>query len=255
VSHTLDLLLLAALAGLLPVYEHFRWPATVRRIQASPHAGRLRAYRLTIVSQWGATALIVWAWLRLGRTLTQLGLVMPAGWRLALGAGLCAALGLIHARNLQSAARSAPVRAQLRTLIGKLTFLMPHDRQELRWFLAVSATAGICEELVFRGYVLGVLRPWIGIWLAATLGVVIFGLLHAYQGRAGILKTGAVGAVMTLVVLATRSLYAAMVLHVVIDAASGTLLWLALRDAREVELPAHDEKPPHRPVRPQAESP
>ena len=40
-------------------------------------------------------------------------------------------------------------------------------------------TAGICEELLFRGYLVWVLKAWIGLGAAAGVIMVIFGLAHA----------------------------------------------------------------------------
>ena len=45
----------------------------------------------------------------------------------------------------------------------------------------------------------------------------LFGLAHWYQGRLGVLATGAVGAVLTQLYLTTGSLLLPMVLHVLID--------------------------------------
>jgi hypothetical protein len=53
---------------------------------------------------------------------------------------------------------------------------------------------------------------------------------HAYQGRSGALRAALGGVFFTLLVLATGSLIPAMVLHALIDAGSGVIAWLVLRD-------------------------
>jgi membrane protease YdiL (CAAX protease family) len=65
-----------------------------------------------------------------------------------------------------------------------------------------------------------------GAVLASSL---LFGLDHAYQGAAGILKTGAWGLLYAVAYVTTGSLLAPMLLHFVTDAASGVLAYLALR--------------------------
>ena len=65
-----------------------------------------------------------------------------------------------------------------------------------------------------------------GAVLASTL---LFGLDHAYQGAAGFRKTGLWGLVYAGAYMVTDSLLAPMLLHFVIDAASGTVAYLVLR--------------------------
>jgi membrane protease YdiL (CAAX protease family) len=109
--------------------------------------------------------------------------------------------------------------------------MSPHTRSELGWFVAVSLTAGFCEEFIFRGYLIWVFQPAFGLWGAAALSLVAFGLAHAYQGAKGILSTGLVGALFTAVVLISGSLLPAIALHALVDAGQGLIAWLVLRRA------------------------
>ena len=70
-----------------------------------------------------------------------------------------------------------------------------------------------------------------GAVLASTL---MFGLGHAYQGAAGIVRTGIVGLLCAGAYVATGNLLAPMLLHVVIDATSGMVAYLALRPVTAV---------------------
>jgi uncharacterized protein len=70
----------------------------------------------------------------------------------------------------------------------------------------VSITAGFCEEFLFRGYFIWVFAPWLGWWGAATLSLAIFAVAHIYQGWNGVLRTGIMGAVFTLLVWLSESL-------------------------------------------------
>ena len=65
-----------------------------------------------------------------------------------------------------------------------------------------------------------------GAVLASTF---LFGLGHAYQGAAGIVRTGVFGLVFAGAYVATDNLIAPVLLHVVTDATSGLLAYLALR--------------------------
>ncbi len=51
-----------------------------------------------------------------------------------------------------------------------------------------------------------------------------FGLGHAYQGIAGIAKTGLIGLVLALLTVFSGSLFIAIVLHTVVDLTSGRII-------------------------------
>jgi membrane protease YdiL (CAAX protease family) len=103
----------------------------------------------------------------------------------------------------------------------------------------VSVTAGVCEEILYRGILMGVLTPVVGLWPAVGLSSVIFGLGHAYQGFPGIVKTTLVGFVLALLTVFSGSLLAAMILHAVIDLTSGRMVSAALADeVQDDDLPA-----------------
>ena len=55
---------------------------------------------------------------------------------------------------------------------------------ELVLWLGLAATAGFCEELIFRGYLTQQFRVWSGsALLAVVLQGVLFGLAHGYYGK------------------------------------------------------------------------
>jgi membrane protease YdiL (CAAX protease family) len=118
---------------------------------------------------------------------------------------------------------NAERRGALRSKLDYVEYLLPHSRSELSWFTALSITAGVCEELLYRGFLLWVLGAYVGTALAAVIGVALFGALHLYQGRQGAIKASAAGAVMTLIYLATGWLFPAMVVHALVDLSAGVL--------------------------------
>jgi membrane protease YdiL (CAAX protease family) len=228
-----DLVFATLLAVAWPLYATYAdWPAFQRRLARDPSRARLVEYRRTIAQQWVLAAIAIVLWRRTGRPWAALGLQTPEGWRLWTAAALLLAFAALHGWQLARIARSPATRAHLRGRFAAmgLAGLLPHTLAELGWMFALSLTAGFCEELLFRGYFIAVLAPWLGWWGAAALGVPVFGLLHGYQGRGGVVRTAIVGAVMTLLVGTTRSLIPAMALHAVIDIASGTAGWTALHE-------------------------
>ena len=91
-------------------------------------------------------------------------------------------------------------------------------------FVLCALVAGTFEELLYRGYLLQRFallfsrhrRPALG--LAIVITSVGFGLEHAYQGPAGIVVSGFMGAYLAaLVVLARGNLWPAMIAHATND--------------------------------------
>jgi membrane protease YdiL (CAAX protease family) len=79
--------------------------------------------------------------------------------------------------------------------------MLPHTPlQFLVWF-GLSLTAGICEELIFRGYLTQQLTAWTRRpILAITIAALLFGSVHLYEGLAAILPLAALALVYGIVV-------------------------------------------------------
>ena len=107
----------------------------------------------------------------------------------------------------------------------QLGFLIPGTRLELAvWFL-LSATAGFCEEFIFRGYLQLQLAALTHSMLAgALLSAVVFGASHGYEGGPRMLLIGIFGLMFGLLAWWRRSLRPGMIAHAWHDALSGALL-------------------------------
>jgi CAAX protease family protein len=216
-----DHALFVALAALFPLraslfgFRRLRMaePSDVPRVRRS-------LYRQAIALQWTLAGVTLGLWIVRGRPWSALGLV-PHFHAIALTvvAVMAAAVAYIahqRRRTLASDESLARVRHQLR----HVERLLPRTAGELRGFLALAATAGICEELLYRGYVIWYLQPWVGTVPAIGLAAVVFGFGHLYQGARGVLTT-AIG----------------MVLHALTDAHSGQLAYEAWRREEAVAAP------------------
>ncbi len=113
-----------------------------------------------------------------------------------------------------------------------LEAMLPRSQSEYRLFALVAIAAGICEELLFRGFLMALLANWFGLFGGAALSVVLFGVCHAYQGQAGIVRTGAFGAVAAALALGSGSLVPVIVAHCAADLSVGDLAFRLLGDRR-----------------------
>jgi membrane protease YdiL (CAAX protease family) len=109
--------------------------------------------------------------------------------------------------------------------IGNIGALLPRNRAELRYGVALSINAGVMEELLFRLAVPATLYGATGSAVIALLGsVVLFGALHLYQGLPGILGSGIIGALLMVLYLATGTIVVPIIAHALIDLRSLVLI-------------------------------
>lgn len=120
--------------------------------------------------------------------------------------------------------------------IGDIRALLPRNRGELAYGAGLGFTAGIVEELLFRlalpALLFGVLDGVPGAApLAFGIAALLFGALHLYQGRLGILFAFLLGVLFTLLYLVTGTILAPIALHALIDLRSLVLIPIAVGGA------------------------
>ena len=142
-------------------------------------------------------------------------LLIACGFWLAAVAVLGAGAKLMH---LDQAGKFDAMRHEL-------GFLMPGTTLELLIWFCLSATAGICEEIIFRGYLQ---RQFAGITRSMLAGVLIsaaiFGAAHGYEGGPRMILIGIYGLMFGLLAWWRKSLRPGMIAHAWHDAISGAVL-------------------------------
>jgi membrane protease YdiL (CAAX protease family) len=97
-------------------------------------------------------------------------------------------------------------------------FLLPHGGPETAMWMALSLTAGICEETLFRGYLQ---KQFMALTQSAPLGIVfsaaMFGLAHGYQGFARAAQIGILGVMYGILTHWRRSVRPGMISHTLQD--------------------------------------
>ncbi len=212
-----------------PIGDFFAIRKRAALIRAGRTELRMGLYRRIIGEEWLMAIALLAGWFALGRGGAALGLVPRSGALAWVGYGLSALLSTALLIQARSVLQKPEGLASVRDKFGKLMFLFPHTQSELRAFDAVSVTAGVCEELIFRGYLIAYLVAVFAtpFWVAALLSSVFFGFAHAYQGPLGIPRTAAVGGLLALLYGLTGSLWAPMVVHAVMDISSGRIVHAA----------------------------
>ena len=223
-------LVLAAFCLALAADHFVFWRGFERRVQVDALQARRTLWLQWIAMLWACSALVTALWIALDLPASALGLALPTGWRLGVPLVLTAALAAAQVSSGLKIAR-LPDRTKLRRQVGTTGLVLPHEIAELPLFVVGALTAGFCEELLCRGFVIWVFQPFVGWWPAATVSLAIFALGHVYQGKEGMIKCAVIGAVMTAIVALTHSLWPAIILHAVIDLLGGWVGWQIFRDA------------------------
>ena len=217
----------AALFGLRPLQ---------RASDADLPRVKLAVYRRAIVLQWTVVALVVVLWLVTHRSWSALGLVPRLNGGLLGVVGGLAVFVLVLLRQGYLKPADDDSLEHLRQRTRHLERMLPTTLRERSWFFALAGTAGVCEEVLYRGYLIWYLVAWTWLFaphssflVAAFISSLVFGVGHVYQGARGILLTTVVAGFLAAVYWITRSLFAGMLIHALMDLHAGYLSQLAYR--------------------------
>jgi uncharacterized protein len=202
------------------------WRGRVRlqRLLAQPTVGtkeKLVLYGTTTAFQWILMGLVAWRAIARGMTTGELGLARPLSTELFLiglaGAALLAAFQWLNLRRIGR--MTGPVPDFMRQMAARI---LPKNSIELSPYLALAVTAGICEEFLYRGFVMAALgRTGIVPWVIVIISAALFGLAHTYQGRSGVAGTAMMGLVFGVARLGLRSLIPVAIWHSAVDVVAG----------------------------------
>lgn len=193
--------------------------ASQMRDMANPD--RVALYQRTIFFEWLMLAVVLaGVWLRGSSLYTVLG----ERWRSLrqvlrdLGIGvlfLMAAIAVdsIVGAHLQGGAADHATQ-----------FILPHGRLEMMWWVALSLSAAICEEAIYRGYLQ---RQFTALTRNVPVGIVlsaaIFGVAHGYQGLRHAFQIGLLGVMGGMLAHWRKSVRPGMIAHALQDVLGGII--------------------------------
>jgi len=216
IAAVLSAVLAAWMVGVQPFVGRRRYRRLLERLGHDPSA-RLVHYRRGITFEWVGAGLVG---LLAGLARSRLPLLWPPGTEPAVAAqvpGIAVALVLVTAvYRFGGAGTRRALAVQLRPVAA----LLPRTGAERRTFALLALTAGVCEEVLYRGFGLAALRwaaPGTGHAGLIAASAAAFGLAHLYQGPVGVALTGLVGAYFAWLAIATGSLLPVILLHALLD--------------------------------------
>jgi membrane protease YdiL (CAAX protease family) len=189
------------------------------RMRAVEQPSRVLFYVTTIVWEW-----LLMAYILVGVRLhhTPLLEVMGARWTRAKDVfrdiGIALAFWIVALIVLGLVAHLLHFQGMKQNV----RFLAPEGRTEIVLWIAVSLTAGICEETIFRGYLQKQFIAWTGsVPAGVLLSAVVFGVGHIYQGAKATVVIGVYGLMFGMLAQRRRSMRPGMMTHALHDTVSG----------------------------------
>ena len=209
----------------------------VRRQELGEH--RLSYYRQLLLELWIPTvAVLGWmlafgvsprtiglGWLRLETVLLSrsLSLAVVALAVVLIVYGVCDLLRLRRSSSYRASVNEKLRSAAVPSYVGAI---MPATPSQRRLYGVVAVSAGVCEEILYRGFVVYVLAtgvPALGIWGSVLVSSALFALGHLYQGPSGMIRTFVIGLILCLIYLSSGTLLLGMLIHTLIDAVGAVL--------------------------------
>ena len=218
VLHTILLIVLVLLVSL----------ASARSPERLAHRPHLLTYGLTLAWEWVLFTYVWWGFHKNGLRLRE---IIGGRWKspedvlldVAIAAGSWIVIALVIA--LLGHVTGFAKTQNIETARKALEFLIPRTNLEACVWVALSLTAGFCEEIVFRGYLQRQLAAFTGnIYAGIAASAVVFGLSHGYEGAARMVMVFALGAMLGLLAHWRRSLRAPMIVHAWQDTFAGLAL-------------------------------
>ena len=226
----LDHVLVFIIVVVHPIAGYISYQRLVRQARAGDVINRSRLYESSILQQWILFGVSLAVWFGANRSWETLGFGFAMDTWFAAGAALTvAAIVVLYLQYRQVVTASQEDLDRYRDSVGSLDLIIPRNGNELGRFNALSVTAGIVEETLWRGFLIWYLAAWMPVWAAAVTSSLAFGFAHAYQGPGNIPKIVLIGGVFAAIYLATGSLWLAIVLHAVVDIVQGRVAYELFR--------------------------
>lgn len=217
--HTVLVIAVIAAACVASFYQHGLPNAHLPGLK-----DRLSSYVTAFVGEWLTVLLIAWGLRYRGLSLRDL---VSGAW--PNPRAVLKDLGLAIGFTIVVAPSLGLLLDYLSPATGTaLAHVEPQDFVELAFWLPLSATAGFCEELAFRGYLTRQFSAWTGSRTAGILlQAIVFGVGHSYYNPVTIIGIVLLALLLGLFAAWRKSLRPVMLTHGLMDMLSGVATFLS----------------------------
>ena len=215
-----------------PIFGYFDFQRFKKEVKNNTNA-RIQYYLNCLVSLWVPTLFIFLVVAFSDLTFAEIGVKLPiinietfgpVITYMVFALALIYLIGILYYRI--GYAFSEKIRAKLTEAKEKeikttsFFVILPETVKEKRLWNYVSLTAGITEEVIYRGFLvfaLSFLFPEQSIWLVIFFASFLFGLAHTYQGIMGVVRTTIVGLFFSILYIGLGSILPLIILHFLVD--------------------------------------
>ncbi|MCM3588354.1 CPBP family intramembrane metalloprotease [Mesobacillus maritimus] len=216
-----------------PIFGYFDFQRFKQKVKTD-HKARLNYYNNTIIGLWVPTITILLLTIFTELTFEEIGISIPnlnteplgkAVTYTGLGIGLLYLLFVLYfiiGFNFSDKIKKELTKKKKedweKSVIAPL---LPVTESEKKRWNYVSLTAGLTEEVIYRGFTLFALAylfPNLSIWVIIVLSSFIFGLAHTYQGfLMGFVRTSVFAILFCILYIGLGSILPLILLHFLLD--------------------------------------
>jgi len=180
---------------------------------------------------WGMTLVVCVVWYFV-RPLPEIGFGLPQfgdnTWLI-----LVTTFVLLYGFDAWNEVRNEKRKTATIERLRENTPFIPENKHEFQHFIMLCISAGFCEEVIFRGFLIQYFMAFtgtepLGQFIAVALPGVIFAVAHLYQGWKAVAKIMILAIIFGYIFLETQSLWIVIVLHFLVDFISGYMAWKLL---------------------------
>ncbi len=101
--------------------------------------------------------------------------------------------------------------------------VLPKNQVEYKWAVITSFVAGVCEEIIFRGFLVWQLSPVTHELIAIFIANVLFGIAHATSKLNNAIKATGLGLLFSILYYVSGSLWLPILAHIIVDLYAATV--------------------------------
>jgi membrane protease YdiL (CAAX protease family) len=218
-----DHILVIILGLVLPFFSGVRGSEQLGNMHFNEYTRR-RFYLSNSLVLWIITLIVMAIWYWNKRSFELMGFKYPEpGWIAIL---LTVLMGILYVADLMySTLSDHELRKTQKQWESSVPFL-PEKYRELPAYTLMCITAGVCEEILYRGflvnYFIDPMKDGFP-WMAGVFPSVLFSIAHFYQGYMAMFKIFLLSLLFGLIFIFSQSLLFVVIIHFLIDFTGGVL--------------------------------
>lgn len=227
-----DHILLFLLGVVMPALAVFQSQAEMKAMKFDTTMKK-QVYYGNGIFQWVCVVFILLVWWGSSRPFAGIGLQLGEWTTTAWG--LLSIFVILYLLDVWWELRNPQKILETKTKWLKEIPILPANLEEFKHFLFVAFSAGVCEEIIFRGFFIQYFlaineNNELGNWLAVIIPACLFAFGHLYQGEKAVIKILFMAILFGWIFLLTKSLLLLMLIHFLVDVLGGYLAYRILKE-------------------------